>query len=314
LAGLRWSWPGSKKNSPATTEAKRALVEPAHPHLSVRRQCELLGLSRSAWYYEPAVESVQNLRLMNLIDREYTRHPTMGRRRMTQWLRSKGQAVNEKRVRRLMQVMGLEAIYPKPRLSVRCPQHRVFPYLLRGVSIERVDQVWSTDITYVPMPTGFMYLAAVVDWYSRYVLGWRLSNTLDGTFCADLLDDVLRRRRPEVFNTDQGVQFTAQAFVSRLERAEVRISMDGRGRALDNVFVERLWRSVKYENVYLCDYETPRAAERGLAAYFRFYNELRPHQSLAYRTPAEAYGCGVENKQNLGAKNSGCARLREESR
>jgi putative transposase len=226
---------------------------------------------------------------MSLIDREYTRHPTMGRRRMTEWLRSRGETVNEKRVRRLMRVMGLEAIYPKPRLSSRCPHHRVFPYLLRGVTVERVDQVWSTDITYVPLPGGFMYLAAVLDWHSRYVLGWRLSNTLDGTFCAELLDAVLRRRRPEVFNTDQGVQFTAAAFVGRLERAGVRISMDGRGRALDNVFVERLWRTVKYEDLYLRGYETVAELERGLAAYFRFYNTERPQQALGYRTPAEVH-------------------------
>jgi len=252
----------------------------------------LLGLSRSAWYYEPAAESARNLRLMTLLDREYTRHPTMGRRRMTEWLRSRGEAVNEKRVRRLMRVMGLEAIYPKPRLSVRCPGHRVFPYLLRGVAVARVDQVWSTDITYVPLPGGFMYLAAVIDWHSRYVLGWRLSNTLDGTFCADLLDEVLKRRRPEVFNTDQGVQFTAAAFVGRLERAGVRISMDGRGRALDNVFVERLWRTVKYEDIYLRGYETVPALDRGLTAYLRYYNRERQHSSLGYRTPAEVYRAG----------------------
>jgi putative transposase len=229
---------------------------------------------------------------MNLIDREYTRHPTMGRRRMTRWLRSRGQAVNEKRVRRLMRVMGLEAIYPKPRLSVRCPGHRVFPYLLRGVAVERVDQVWSTDITYVPMPAGFMYLAAVLDWHSRYVLGWRLSNTLDGTFCAELLDAVLKRRRPEVFNTDQGVQFTAAAFVGRLERAGVRISMDGRGRALDNVFVERLWRTIKYEDIYLRGYATVPELDRGLAAYLRYYNRERQHSALGYRTPAQVYYAG----------------------
>jgi putative transposase len=252
----------------------------------------LLGLSRSAWYYEPAAASAQNLRLMNLIDREYTRHPAMGRRRMARWLRSQGQAVNEKRVRRLMRVMGLEAIYPKPRLSARCPQHRVFPYLLRGVAVERVDQVWSTDITYVPMPAGFMYLAAVLDWHSRYVLGWRLSNTLDGTFCAELLDAVLRRRRPEVFNTDQGVQFTAAAFVGRLERAGVRISMDGRGRALDNVFVERLWRTIKYEDIYLQGYATVPELDRGLAAYLRYYNRERQHSALGYRTPAQVYYSG----------------------
>jgi putative transposase len=271
------------------TEAKRTLIEPGHPELSVRRQCELLGLNRSSWYYEPATESKLNLTLMRLIDEEYTRRPVKGRRMMTEWLRSQGHEVNAKRIRRLMRLMGLAAIYPKPRLSVRCPNHRVFPYLLRGVPVERVDQVWSTDITYVPMPSGFMYLAAVIDWYSRYVLAWRLSNTLDGTFCAELLDEVLCRGRPEVFNTDQGVQFTAAAFVGRLEKAGVRISMDGRGRALDNVFVERLWRTVKYEDIYIRGYETVPELERGLRDYFGYYNRERHHSSLEYQTPATVY-------------------------
>jgi putative transposase len=265
------------------------LIEPSHRSLSVRRQCDLLGLSRSAWYYQPAPESAENLRLMRLIDEEYTRHPILGRRRMAKWLRAKGPVVNVKRVGRLMRQMGLEAIYPKPRLSQRGVKQQVFPYLLRGLRIERVDQVWSTDITYVPMRSGFMYLAAVLDWYSRYVLGWRLSNTLEGTFCNELLDEVLDKRRPEIFNTDQGVQFTSAGFVSRLERAGVRISMDGRGRALDNVFVERLWRSVKYEEVYLHDYATGVECHAGLSSYLRFYCEERPHQALDYRTPAEVY-------------------------
>jgi putative transposase len=258
----------------------------------VRCQCGLLGLSRSAWYYEPAVESRENLRLMRLIDEEYTRHPVMGRRRMTRWLQARGQAVNAKRVSRLMRVMGIAAIYPKPRLSQRCEKHPVFRYLLRGVRVERVDQVWSTDITYVPMRRGFMYLAAVIDWHSRYVLGWRLSNTLDGTFCVDLLDEVLRRRKPEVFNTDQGVQFTAREFVGRLERAGVAISMDGKGRALDNVFVERLWRTVKYEHLYLMGYETVPELERGLKEFLRYYNRERMHQALDYQTPAAVYKAG----------------------
>jgi putative transposase len=265
------------------------LVEPGHPELSVRRQCELLGLNRSSWYYESATESKLNLTLMRLIDEEYTRHPEKGRRMMTAWLRSHGHAVNDKRTRRLMQMMGLEAIYPKPRLSVRCPNHRVFPYLLRGVSVERVDQVWSTDITYVPMRSGFMYLAAVIDWYSRYVLAWRLSNTLDGTFCAEMLDEALRRGKPEVFNTDQGAQFTAASFVGRLEKAGVRISMDGRGRALDNVFVERLWRTVKYEHIYIRGYETVPELSGGLGDYFGYYNRERHHSSLDYQTPEAVY-------------------------
>jgi putative transposase len=269
----------------------------------VRRQCGLLGLSRSAWYYEPAVESRENLRLMRLIDEEYTRHPVMGRRRMARWLQARGQAVNVKRVSRLMRVMGIAAIYPKPRLSQRCEKHPVFPYLLRGVRVERVDQVWSTDITYVPMRRGFMYLAAVIDWHSRYVLGWRLSNTLDGTFCVDLLDEVLRRRKPEVFNTDQGVQFTAREFVGRLERAGVAISMDGKGRALDNVFVERLWRTVKYEHLYLMGYETVPELERGLKEFLRYYNRERMHQALDYQTPAAVYKAGRARASSGSAAN-----------
>jgi putative transposase len=217
--------------------------------LSVRRQCELLGLCRASLYYRPAGETPDNLRLMRRIDREYTAHPFYGSRRMTAWLNDHGEAVNRKRVQRLMGLMGLEAIYPKPRLSAAGRNHRVFPYLLRGVAVERPDQVWSADITYVPLRSGFMYLAATIDWYSRYVLAWRLSNTLDGSFCLDMLEEALGQGRPEVFNTDQGVQFTAGAWAGRLEAAAVAVSMDGQGRCLDNVFVERLWRSVKYEDV-----------------------------------------------------------------
>jgi putative transposase len=272
------------------------LVEPKHPELSVRRQCELLGLNRSSLYYEPAAETPENLRLLRLIDEEYTAHPFYGTRKMTQWLTAQGAAVNRKRVQRLMGVMGLEAIYPKPKLSVAGRGHRIYPYLLRGVAIERVDQVWSTDITYIPMAAGFMYLAAVLDWYSRYVVAWRLSNTLEGTFCLELLDEALSRGRPEVFNTDQGSQFTAEAFTGKLLSAGVKVSMDGRGRCLDNVFVERLWRTVKYEDVYLKCYETVPELGYGLGRYFAFYNEERLHQGLGYRTPAGVYGEGREAK------------------
>jgi len=268
----------------------RALIEIGHAELSVRRQCVLLGLPRSTLYYQPAVENAENLALMRLIDAQYTAQPSYGSRRMTIWLRREhGHEVNRKRVQRLMGRMGLEAIYPKPRLSVPGRGHRVFPYLLRGVKIERCDQVWSADITYIPLPGGFMYLAAIIDWYSRYVLAWRLSNTLEGSFCVDLLDEALGRGRPEIFNTDQGVQFTAEAFTRRLQAAAVAVSMDGRGRCLDNVFVERLWRTVKYEDVYLRGYETVLELEQGLKRYFRFYNEERFHQSLAYQTPAAVY-------------------------
>jgi putative transposase len=226
---------------------------------------------------------------MNLIDKRYTAQPVYGSRRMTAWLQRQGHEVNRKRVQRLMRLMGLEAIYPKPKLSAAAAGHKVFPYLLRDVTIDRVDQVWSTDITYIGLPSGFMYLAAVIDWYSRYVLCWRLSNTLDGSFCLDMLDEALTRGKPEVFNTDQGVQFTAQAWTNRLESAGVAVSMDGKGRCLDNVFVERLWRTVKHEDVYVRCYEAVPELTQGMRRYFPFYNEERPHQSLDYRTPAEVY-------------------------
>jgi putative transposase len=280
---------GSKKKLLSSCEHKRPLIEPGHPALSVRRQCELLGLSRSSLYYEPGGEAAEDLRLMRRIDEQYTARPFYGSRRMTTRLNEQGEEVNRKRVQRLMRVMGLEAIYPKPRLSLAGKGHRIYPYLLRGVTVERRDQVWSADITYVPLPSGFMYLAAVIDWYSRYVIGWRLSNTLDGSFCTEMLEDALRGGKPEVFNTDQGVQFTAAAFTGRLEAAGVAVSMDGRGRALDNVFVERLWRSVKYEDVYIWCYETVPELRGGLGRYFGFYNEERPHQSLDYRTPGAVY-------------------------
>jgi putative transposase len=255
----------------------------------------LLGLSRSSLYYEPGGEVAEDLRLMRLIDEQDTARPFYGSRRMTIRLNERGEEVNRKRVQRLMRLMGLEALYPKPRLSLAGKGHRIDPYLLRGVTVERVDQVWSTDITYVPMTTGFMYLAAVIDWFSRYVIAWRLSNTLDGSFCLEMLEEALRGGRPEIFNTDPGVQFTAAAFTGRLESAGVAVSMDGRGRALDNVFVERLWRSVKYEDIYIQGYDTVPRLHRGLAKYFTFYNDERPHQSLGYRTPAAVYrGTKVE--------------------
>ena len=221
---------------------------------------------------------------MRQIDEQYLRTPFFGSRRMAVHL-----AVNRKRAGRLMRLMGLEAIYPRPKTTMRCAEHRVYPYLLRGVEVVRPNQVWSSDITYVPMACGFLYLVAVMDWYSRYVLSWRLSNTLDGGFCLEALEEALTIQTPEIFNTDQGVQFTARAFTGRLESAGVAVSMDGQGRAIDNVFVERLWRSVKYEEVYLKDYQSGGEAEDGLGSYFRFYGEERPHQSLGYRTPAAVY-------------------------
>ncbi len=289
-----------KKKSDRSPERLRPLIEADHPELSVRRQCELLWLSRSSLYYQGVPASAENLRLMGLLDQEYTAHPFLGSRRLTQWLIGQGEEVNRKRVQRLLRLMGLEAIYPKPKLSAAGRGHRVYPYLLRNVSIERPDQVWSTDITYVPLARGFMYLAAVLDWFSRYVIAWRLSNTLDGSFCLEMLDEALSRRRPEVFNTDQGVQFTAQAWTGRLESAGVAVSMDGKGRCLDNVFVERLWRTVKYEDIYLWKYEAVPELRQGLGRYFPYYNAGRPHQSLDYRTPAEVYWEGRAGGSSAG--------------
>lgn len=242
----------------------------------------MLNLPRSSRYYEPAGETPENLTLMRRLDELYLACPFYGSRRL-----AVGLGVNRKRVQRLMRLMGIEAIYPKKRTTWPGAGHKIYPYLLRDVDVNRPDQVWSTDITYVPMRHGFLYLAAVMDWYSRHVLSWRLSNTLSGRFCLEALDEALAGGRPEVFNSDQGSQFTSSAFTGRLEACEVSISMDGRGRALDNVFIERLWRSVKHEEVYLKEYRTAWEAESSLGSYFRFYSHERKHQSLGYRTPAE---------------------------
>jgi len=255
-----------------------------HVGLSVRRQCELLGLARSTCYYQSTGETAENVALMRRIDEQFTKTPFYGSRRMAEEL-----GCNRKRVGRLMRVMGIEAIYPKRRTTHPAAGHKIYPYLLRNVAITRPDQVWSTDITYVPMRQGFLYLVAVMDWYSRYVLSWRLSNTLSGSFCLEALDEALRISRPEIFNSDQGSQFTASAFTSRLQSLGIAISMDGRGRALDNVFIERLWRTVKYEEIYLHDYSDGWEAAEQLRRYFKFYCEERIHQSLGYRTPAEMY-------------------------
>jgi putative transposase len=272
-----------------SVEQKRALIEPAHPQLSIRRQCALLGLARSTLYDQPLGASAENLQLMRLLDEQYTATPFYGLRRMTAWLRGQGYTVNRKRVARLMRVMGLEAMYPKPRLSQPAAGQMIYPYLLRGVTVERLNQVWSADITYIRLQGGFVYLVAVMDWFSRYVLSWAISITMDTAFCVEALDQALGHGHPEIFNTDQGVQFTSQAFTARLKEGGIRISMDGRGRALDNVFVERLWRTVKYEEVYLRDYQTVWEARHGLAHYFVFYNEERLHQALGYRPPAAVY-------------------------
>lgn len=270
-------------------EQKRALIDPAHPQVSIRRQCLLLGLARSTLYERPLGERAENLHLMRVLDEQYTATPFYGLRRMTAWLRVQGYAVNRKRVARLMRRMGLKALYPKPRLSQAAAGHIIYPYLLRGVTVDRVNQVWSADITYIRLQAGFVYLVAVMDWFSRYVLSWALSITMDVAFCVEALEQALGQGHPEMFNTDQGVQFTSQAFTARLKEGGIRISMDGRGRALDNVFVERLWRSVKYEEVYLRDYQTVWDARHGLARYFAFYNGERLHQALGYRPPAAVY-------------------------
>jgi putative transposase len=267
------------------------LIEPNNGEVSIRRQCELLGLNRGSYYYQPASESELNLKLMNLIDEQYTETPFFGWRRMTVYLRRvKEYEINGKRVRRLMQLMGLQAIYPEPRPKHQpASEHKIYPYLLRNLAIVRPNQVWSTDITYLKMSNGFMYLTAVIDWYSRYVLAWQLSNSLDNHFCLVALEQALAQATPDIFNTDQGVQFTADSFTQRLRQAEIKISMDGRGRALDNIFVERLWRSVKYENIYLNDYSTVSDLYAGLTAYFDFYNHRRFHQHLNNLTPAEVH-------------------------
>jgi putative transposase len=243
-----------------------------------------MQLPRSTCYYQPLGETVENLELMKAIDRQYLETPFYGSRKIAEEL-----GVNRKRVQRLMRRMGLEAVYPKRRTTRPAAGHKIYPYLLRNLPITRPDQVWASDITYVPLRHGFLYLAAVMDWFSRYVLAWRLSNTLEGSFCLEALDEALSISQPEIFNSDQGAQFTAVAFTGRLQAANVAISMDGRGRALDNVFVERLWKSLKYEEVYLKDYRSVAELVSGLTNWFRFYNEERPHQSLKYRTPAEVY-------------------------
>ena len=259
-----------------------------------------MDLNRSTYYLPPATESEENLRLMRLIDQQFLKTPFYGSRRMTAVLERAGETVNRKRVQRLMALMGLEALHPGPRTTTAAPDTRVYPYLLRDRVLTHIDEVWSSDITYVPMRHGFMYLTAVIDWYSRYVLSWRLSNTLDGGFCLEALNEALARGTPEIFNTDLGSQFTSREYTGRLEEAGVAVSRDGRGRALDNVFVERLWRSVKYEDIYINDYERVPELESGLTAYFRFYDEDRPHQSLDYRTPGEVYRAGARGRLNGG--------------
>lgn len=261
--------------------------------LSIRMQCKLAGVSRSNYYYEPLPESEENLHLMRLIDEQFMKHPEFGSPRMTDWLRDEGYAVNQKRVARLMKLMDIQAITPGPHTSKPSPQHKVYPYLLRGVKIERVNQVWSVDITYIPMKHGFMYLVAIIDWYSRYVLSWELSNTLDSNFCVRALERALDYATPEIFNSDQGSQFTSESFTKVLLSRGIQISMDGRGRALDNVYIERLWWTVKYENVYPNCYEDGHKLYKGLATYFEYYNDERKHSAIDKETPSEVFMAGM---------------------
>jgi len=286
---------GSKKNQVLTLEQRRNAIEPAHKKIPVYRQCELLGLSRSSLYYKPRGRTEYNEMLMKLIDKQYVETPFYGIDKMTEYLCCEGHRVNHKRVRRLMRQMGLEAVYPRRKrgLSISDRQHKIYPYLLRDVEITRSDQVWSADITYVRMYRGWLYLVAVMDWFSRYVLSWEVSTTLESEFCVTALERALGYGRPEVFNTDQGSQFTSDDFTKVLLGADIKISMDGKGRAFDNIFVERLWRTVKVEEVYLRDYQTVAEARYGLGRYFEFYNNRRFHQALDYRRPAEVYGVAV---------------------
>ena len=271
-------------------DRRRALVSADHLRLSVVRQCALVSISRSSYYYTPSGESELNLVLMREIDRQFLATPWYGSRQMARHLRRRGYAVGRTRIRRLMRTMGLQAIYQKPRTSTPNARHRVYPYLLRGLSIEHPNQVWCADITYIPMHRGFMYLVAVMDWHTRAVLSWRLSNTMDSAFCVEALEEALSRYgKPEIFNTDQGAQFTSEEFTGTLSGAGVRISMDGKGRWMDNVFIERLWRSLKYECVYLREFETGLQAQQEIENWLHYYNTDRPHSSLVDKTPMEAY-------------------------
>lgn len=283
-----------KKLACLTLAEKRAIIAKENDGgPGVRQQCELLGLNRSSFYYTPVEISEDDQRLMEAIDLEFTKTPFYGARKIANELRLKGWTVGRKRVRRLMRVMGLEAIVPTKNTSKRNPDHKVYPYLLRGVTVNRVNQVWSMDITYIRLGKGFTYLTAIIDWHSRYVISWRLSNTLSADFCVECLQEALQYGKPEIFNTDQGCQFTSQEFTQVLTKNEIMISMDGRGRALDNIFVERLWRTVKYENIYLKGYQAIPEAREGLREYFDWYNMERSHQSLGYMTPWSMYA-GLE--------------------
>jgi len=275
------------------------LVDSNHPTLSIAYQCDLLGLSRAGYYYRPKGLSEEDLLYMRLIDEEYTRHPFYGSRRLRDWLRDQGHPICRDRVRRLMRLMDIEAIYPKRRLSIPNKEHRIYPYLLKDLSIKRPNQVWAIDITYIRLFEGFCYLVAIMDWYSRYVLSFELSLSMEVGFCVEALEQALCMAKPEIFNSDQGSQFTSDEFTDRLKDSEIRISMDGKGRVFDNIMIERLWRSVKYEEVYLKDYEDFWMAQESLAKYFAFYNVERRHQNLNGARPIEVYN-GLRRMEQTG--------------
>ena len=279
-----------------SVEEKKQLIDPFHKELSVRRQCVLLDLHRSNIYYEPVMVSEETLRTMNRIDEIFTESPFYGSRKIKEALRREGWGIGRERVQSLMRKMGLSAIYPKPKLSKKDAANSKYPYLLNNISIVRTNQVWSTDITYIRLQQGFVYLVAIMDWFSRYVLSWRLSNALDTSFCIEALEEALEKGCPNIFNTDQGSQFTSDDFTGTLRGKGIDISMDGRGRFFDNIFTERLWRTVKYEEVYIKGYQIPADAQAGLGEYFPFYNDRRYHQALAYKTPNEVhYGSAERN-------------------
>ena len=270
--------------------ARVTMLDRTDPRVSLVRQCRLVGISRSSIYYRSKAPDAATLELMRRIDQQYLKTPFYGSRKMTIWLREQGYAVGRDRVRRLMRLLGLEAIYQKPRTSTPHPEHRIYPYLLRDLAITRPNQVWCADVSYIPMARGFLYLVAIMDWFSRYVLSWQLSVSLHADFCVDALEVALAHHgKPEIFNTDQGAQFTSAAFTGVLQEAGIDISMDGKGRCMDNIFIERLWRSLKYEEVYLKAYATIAEAKAGIGSWIGFYNEERLHQALGYRTPAKVY-------------------------
>ena len=273
------------------------MIDKSSKSLSIRKQCELLGISRSGIYYEPIQMSEGNLKLMELIDEQYTKTPYYGSPKMTECLNRQGYPVNIKRVKRLMKLMGISAVYAKPNTSIKAQGHHIYPYLLKGLEINKPNQVWCTDITYIRIVGGFMYLVAVMDWNSRYVISWELSNSLDTWFCTAALQAALAYAKPAIFNTDQGSQFTSEAFTSILKKHQIQISMDGKGRCIDNIMIERLWRSLKYEDIYLKDYKSVEELYDGLTRYFHTYNHDRPHQSLKYQTPFQVYSKSIAERE-----------------